>query len=81
MSVLEKLLAFTGNWQGINALSLSPQEPARESASTLSFASAVNQKFIQINYTWNDDDKPQEGLLLISYEAERQIATAVWADS
>ena len=31
MSVLEKLLAFTGNWQGTNALWLSPQEPARKS--------------------------------------------------
>ena len=81
MSVLEKLLAFTGNWQGTNALWLSPQEPARESASTLSLAPAVNQKFIQINYTWTYDDKPQEGLLLIGYETERQMATAVWADS
>jgi len=81
MSVLDKLLAFTGYWQGTNSLWLSPQEPARESSTTLSLAPAVNQKFIEIKYTWVDDDNPQEGTLLIGYETERQLATAVWADS
>ncbi len=81
MSVLDKFLAFSGYWQGTNSLWLSPQEPARESSTTLSLAPAVNQKFIEIKYTWAYDGNPQEGILFIGYETERQMATAVWADS
>lgn len=81
MSGLDQLFVITGNWQGTSDLWLSPQEPARESFSTLSFTPAVNGKFIEIKYTWAEDDKPQEGTLLIGYETECQLATAVWADS
>lgn len=81
MSNLDSLFAFAGNWQGTNSLWLSPEDPARESATALSLAPAVNDKFIKINYTWVDGDKPQEGILIIGYETERQLATAIWTDS
>jgi hypothetical protein len=81
MSNLDILSAFTGNWQGSNSLWLSPQESARESATALSIGAAINGKFIEINYTWADDDKSQSGMLILGYENERQLATAVWADS
>ena len=81
MSKLELLLAFTGNWQGKNSLWLSPDEPVRESTTTLSLNPTINGKFIQVKYTWADEGKPQEGMLLIGYENERQLATAVWVDS
>jgi len=81
MSNLETLLKFSGNWQGNNSLWLSPQEPVRESATTLSITSAINGKFVEIKYTWADEGKPQEGLILIGYETERQLATAAWVDS
>jgi hypothetical protein len=81
MSNLEPLLKFTGDWQGKNSLWLSPQDPVRESATNLSIAPAINRKFVEIKYTWADEGKPQEGLLLIGYETKGQLATAAWADS
>ena len=81
MNGLDPLFAFSGNWEGTNLLWLSPQEPATESPSNLSLNTVVNGKFVEIKYTWSDDSRPQEGILLISYEIKRQLATAVWADS
>ena len=81
MNSLEQLLVLTGKWQGQNSLWLSPENPAQESATTLSIAPAVNRKFIEIKYSWAYEDKPQEGFLILGYETERQLATAVWADS
>jgi hypothetical protein len=81
MSVLAKLSVFSGHWHGISALWISPQEPADKSPSSLSLTPAVKRKFVQINYTWADHSEPQEGLLLIRYQTERELAIAVWAKS
>lgn len=81
MSNLDVLLKSTGKWRGVNSLWLSPEEPARKSKSTLSIAPAINEKFIEINYTWIYDDKTQEGKILFGFETERQLANAVWVDS
>lgn len=81
MNNLDFLLTHKGNWQGKNSLWLSPDEPARESATTLSLNPAINGKFVEAKYTWADEGRPQEGILLIGYEEARQLATAVWADS
>ena len=81
MSSLDQLITFSGNWQGKNLLWLSPNNPAQESAATLSLAPTINAKFIEVKYTWAYDGKLQEGVLIIGYETERQLATAFWADS
>jgi hypothetical protein len=81
MNNLVGLIAYTGNWQGINSLWLSPKDPAQESATTLSILPTLKKKFIEVKYTWAYDGQPQEGILLVGYETERQLATTVWADS
>jgi hypothetical protein len=64
MSGLAPLLAIAGHRHGASSLWLSPQEPARESLTTLSLAPVVNGKFAEVNYTWDDEDKPQAGLIM-----------------
>jgi len=81
MNGLDRLLAFSGKWQGVNSLWLSPKAPVQKSETTLSLAPAINGKFIEIKYTWAYDDQPQEGILLIGYETETELITAIWADS
>jgi hypothetical protein len=81
MSALERLATSAGKWQGTNSLWLSPQSPVQESTSTLSLAAVANGKFIEVRYTWDYENQPQTGILLIGYEAERELVNAVWIDS
>lgn len=79
MSVSPKLMALTGSWQGTNKLWLDPNEPARESAATAVCQTVAQGKFFSLRYTWADEGKPQEGLLLLGQNQE-QLAAA-WVDS
>ena len=77
--LVDPFVPFIGSWRGTNSLWLSPDASAQKSATTLTLAPAIEGKFLEIKYTWIYDDQPQEGLLLIGYEAE--LVTAIWADS
>jgi hypothetical protein len=67
MSAVESLRDLTGRWAGTSLLLL-PDEPARESQSTLEIGSAARDKFTTIAYTWEFDGEPQEGMLVLGQE-------------
>lgn len=71
-----------GNWAGDNILRLSWMEPQEyHSHSELSVAQAVGGKYLAFDYTWSHENVPQEGLLLIGYEAKNKVVNAAWVDS
>lgn len=72
---------LTGEWQGSSSLQVDPGEPVRDSQSWLRIKPVVKSKFVQIDYTWSEKGKQQEGLLLVGYRETGQVATAVWLDS
>jgi hypothetical protein len=74
--------ALLGTWSGSNCLYLrwmTPQE--YPSASTLHITPTVGGKFLALSYTWSHEDQPQEGLILVGYEASKDIVHASWIDS
>lgn len=81
MSMLSSLAGLVGNWRGLNRLWLSSAAPVRESETTCVVAAAAQGEFLTFQYTWSDEGAPQDGLLLVGYEAETQAVRAVWIDS
>ena len=81
MPPLDSLIALAGNWKGAYCLWELPSEPAKESPSTASLVSLVGQKFVRIDYAWGYAGQPQEGSVLVGYEAKENLATTVWIDT
>ena len=79
---LEKLNNLIGAWTGDNALHLSWMNPSEfHSPSELTIGRAVRDKFLTFNYSWNHENTPHEGLLLIGYDVEKDAVNGSWVDS
>ena len=78
MKTVEFLAPFMGSWDGSNDLRMMPTDHYRRSAAGATVGVAAHD-FATIAYTWSEDGKPQDGLLLLGGTAA--AATAVWADS
>ena len=81
MSELDRIIACAGRWQGTNWLFVSPQDPADESATTLLVTPVLRGSFVRIDQTWARNGKPQEGSLVLGYDAESKQVTAHWIDT
>ncbi|MDQ5870588.1 MAG: DUF1579 domain-containing protein [Acidobacteriota bacterium] len=81
MSMLEDLLALAGKWSGTYRLIVDPADPVRVSPSTLLVAPIAGARFARFDYQWGYEGQPQDGSLLVGYEKERGVVTAVWVDS
>ncbi|MDH3498302.1 MAG: DUF1579 domain-containing protein [Gemmatimonadota bacterium] len=77
--MLEAVARLAGKWTGTNRLWLTPQEAARESATTMAVAPAAQGRFLTFTYTWADEGKPQDGVLLLGHEDDE--VTGAWIDS
>ena len=81
MSTLDALAACTGNWRGTNTLLDPHNSITEESAGTATVTPVLGGKFVRLDYTWDYKGKPQEGSLLIGFEARADTVTAHWIDS
>jgi hypothetical protein len=81
MSTREMLIESVGQWSGSNKVWLSPDAPARESDVTASIELAAGDGFAVITYDWEDDGKPQDGMLLIRIAPDASPPDMVWIDS
>jgi hypothetical protein len=81
MGLIERLAKLTGRWAGPNKLWLEPGKPERLSDGTMTVAVVGQGRFVTFTYTWADDGKPQDGLLVVGHEADRQMVTGHWLDS
>ena len=80
MAVPKELAALAGEWSATSRLWLSPEEPARESASAATASLVANGKFLVLRYTWTEGG-PQEGLIVLGIAADGARASASWVDS
>jgi hypothetical protein len=79
---LDKLDNLIGTWMGDNVLHLSWMNPSEfHSPSELTIGRMVRDKFLTFNYKWSHENTPHEGLLLIGYDAEKEVVNATWVDS
>jgi hypothetical protein len=81
MDLLADLLSLAGKWNGTYRLIVEPTDPARVSPSTASVSPVAGARFARLDYEWDYEGRPQDGSLLVGYEKERGIVTAVWVDS
>jgi hypothetical protein len=72
---------LAGEWQGTNRLWLSPDEPVRESPTTASIVPVAGERFATIRYTWADEGKPQDGLIVVRLVEGPEDVQMVWVDS
>jgi Protein of unknown function (DUF1579) len=80
MNVTENFKKLVGMWDGSNRLTMSPEDPVRDSESAACVGLEANEKFLKINYEWSFDGKPHEGLMIYGFGKESKI-TSVWIDS
>jgi hypothetical protein len=81
MNTLDMFQRFVGGWKGTNRLWLGPDEPARQSDSTLTIAYAVQTNVMTVHYGWSFEGEPQEGLLALCPHKSDGTIEAVWVDS
>ncbi len=81
MNILDKLVIYAGNWSGTNTLQDPHSGKPEESPSAATLIPVLGGRFVRIDYTWSYEGSPQEGSLLIGYEAENNLASAYWIDS
>lgn len=81
MSALDGLLACGGSWRGTNRLQDPHTNLPEDSSSMATVAPVLAGRFVRIDYTWSYQGKPQEGSLLIGYEAKTSTVTAYWIDT
>jgi hypothetical protein len=74
--------SLIGLWTGDNVLRLSWMNPSEfHSTSKLTAAQAVRDKFLTFNYDWSHENTMHEGLLLVGYDAKKEVVNASWVDS
>ena len=81
MTIPANLADLIGHWRGTNRLWLSPADPVHESGSTMLVAPAAQGRFITLQYTWDYEGDPQDGLLLLGVKPHPEALKAVWMDS
>jgi hypothetical protein len=81
MSIPDRIAQLTGHWAGPSKLWLSPDAPARESASTAVVKLAAKGRCLVVEYTWAFEGEEQEGLLVLGPGGEPGSVAGSWVDS
>lgn len=81
MNVLDVLIASAGQWAGKNRLMDPHTNSVDESPGTAIVTPGLGDRSVRIDYTWAYHGSPQEGSLLIGYDASRGLITSQWIDS
>lgn len=74
-------MAYAGSWRGNNRLQDPHTNAPDDSPATATITPILGSRFIRLDYTWAYQGSPQEGSLLIGYEAEAGVVTAHWIDT
>lgn len=82
MTLLEKLAACAGTWQGTNRLydPNNNQQPD-DTPSTLIVTPMLDGRFVRLEYTWSYQGQAQSGAMMLGHENEANVDTAYWVDT
>lgn len=81
MNVEKSLADVSGDWTGSNKMRILPDSEYSDTAATAKVSLVAQGRSATIGYTWADDGKPQDGVLLITDGDEPGAVAAVWVDS
>jgi hypothetical protein len=76
-----EILSLAGRWSGTYRLILDPNTLVRVLTTVATLAPVAGGRFARLDYGWENNGKPQDGSLLVGFEKERSVATAIWVDS
>lgn len=82
MNVPNDLSGFVGNWSGNYKLYLSWLSGSpfvSETKAVVDFT--AKGRFLKIEYDWNHEEKPHEGLILLGKDKDSEKIIAFWIDS
>lgn len=72
---------LTGSWKGDYRLWLGPDVPVKQSPTRAAVSGAAADRFLVITYTWSEDEKDHDGVLLVRLVKEPGPVDMVWVDS
>jgi len=75
------LSELTGNWRGSGTLFTPWRTPAETEYDSTAFISIAARNFLKLEYTWEADGKPQDGLMLVSENNKAGSISILWIDS
>lgn len=78
---LSPLLAMAGSWTGSNRLHDPFTRAPDDSPSLLVVVPMLQGRFVRLDYTWAYHGEPQEGSVLLGFEADAGTVTARWIDT
>jgi hypothetical protein len=82
VSTLEtSLRAVVGDWTGTNRKRMMPTDDYTETPATAAITIAAQGNAVTFAYTWAEEGKPQDGVLLITNGDAPGSVRAVWVDS
>src|SRR5215207_5383599 len=83
MSIPVKLQQLLGDWKGSNRLHLGEwgPTPLHESTGTATVRERIGGQFLEIAYTWEYDEKQQEGVMILGGDNKTDAISAFWTDS
>ena len=81
MNPVSMLAAHSGDWRGSNTLHDPNTGQSEESPSTVTVTPILNGRFVRIDYTWGYRGQPQEGSLLIGFNAKSNEVSGHWIDT
>ena len=73
---------LSGEWKGTKHVFLQGEQgPVHASRIRMTIAAVARDSFLMLAYTWKFEADPHEGVLLLGYDDDNQVATAAWGDS
>ena len=73
---------LSGEWKGSKRVFLQGEQgPVHASRIRMTIATAARNSFLMLAYTWKFETDPHEGVMLLGYDNEKQVATAALGDS
>jgi hypothetical protein len=82
MSIPEKLGSLTGEWKGTNQLHTPWMPvPLHSSDSAMRVSEQIKGQFLSFEYTWAYEGKPEEGIIIVGWDAQKNVVNAIWTDS
>jgi hypothetical protein len=81
MDPRDRLTPLSGSWQGLSTLHNPETNMPEESPSTLQWTPILSGRFFRVEYTWQYQGTPQEGLFIIGYDPDPHEVTLHWVDT
>jgi len=78
---LESFFELEGQWEGTYKLWFSPENPHVVCSTSAGIKKGIRGTCVKIAYDWTYEEKPQEGLLLLTFDPNKEVVHAAWFDS